>query len=143
MRAEELESRFESLKAEQTSRGIVLTMSDVLFAFDSAQLQPGAQDALEEVAEFLNEYPEREIAVEGHTDNVGSDAYNENLSRARANAVASYLEREGVPEERIELAGFGEQKPVAPNDNEAGRQQNRRVEIVIENPRPAVSSAPR
>jgi len=89
----------------------------------------------------LNDYPDRAIAVEGHTDNVGSDAYNENLSRRRADSVAYYLRREGVPSTRIAAHGLGEQRPVAPNDNEAGRQQNRRVEIVIENPR-EVSSGP-
>jgi outer membrane protein OmpA-like peptidoglycan-associated protein len=109
-------------------------MSDVLFAFDSASLQPGALDPLHEVAKFLQDYPERAIAVEGHTDNVGSDGYNLQLSRARAQSVAQQLERDGVPSGRIAVRGFGEQKPKAPNDNDAGRQQNRRVEIVIENP---------
>ena len=108
---------------------------DVLFGFDSAQLQPGAKDALSEVARFLEQYPDRSIAVEGHTDDVGSNAYNESLSRRRADVVAHHLEREGVPSSRIQVAGFGEESPVAPNDNEAGRQQNRRVEIVVENPR--------
>jgi outer membrane protein OmpA-like peptidoglycan-associated protein len=135
-RAEQIEIQFQAVEAKETERGLVLTMrDDVLFAFDSAQLQPGAEDALDEVAEFLKEYPERAVAVEGHTDSVGSDDYNDRLSRARANAVARYLERDGVPPTRIDVAGFGEHRPVAPNDNEAGRQQNRRVEIVVENPR--------
>ena len=134
--AEQIEIRFENVKAEETERGLVLTMTDdVLFAFDSAQIQPGAQDALSEVASFLKQYPDRSIAGEGHTDSVGSDAYNEGLSLRRADSVAHYLEREGVPSSRIDASGFGEGRPVAPNDNEAGRQQNRRVEIVVENPR--------
>jgi outer membrane protein OmpA-like peptidoglycan-associated protein len=136
MQAEQLEISIEGLKTEETPRGLVLTMSDdVLFAFDSSELQPGARDDLSKVAQFLEQYPDRAIAVEGHTDSVGSDSYNEQLSRRRADSVAHYLEREGVPSARIDVAGFGEERPVAPNDNEAGRQQNRRVEIVIENPR--------
>ena len=135
-RAEQIEVQFQSVKTEETSRGLVLTMrDDVLFAFDSARLQPGAEDALDEVANFLKEYPDRAIAVEGHTDSVGSDAYNDRLSRERADSVAHYLEHVGVPSSRIDGEGFGEQRPVAPNDNEAGRQQNRRVESVVENPR--------
>jgi len=135
MKAERIEQRFESVTTEETSRGLVLTMSDVLFATASSELQPGARDALDEVAEFLQEYPDRGIAVEGHTDNVGTNSYNQQLSDARARAVARELEHDGVPGSRIDVRGFGEDKPIAPNDNEAGRQQNRRVEIVIENPR--------
>jgi outer membrane protein OmpA-like peptidoglycan-associated protein len=135
-RAEQIEIQFHTVQAKETERGLVLTMQDnVLFAFDSAQLQPGAEDALEEVADFLKEYPDRAIAVEAHTDSVGSAASNARLSRARADSVAHYLQREGVPSTRIAVHGFGEGRPVAPNDHDAGRQQNRRVEIVVENPR--------
>jgi outer membrane protein OmpA-like peptidoglycan-associated protein len=142
-RARDLESRLEELKAEQTERGLVMTMSDVLFAFGKAELLPGAERALGEVATLLNEYPDRRIAIEGHTDNVGSDEFNERLSRDRAEAVASLLRARGVDPARIEVRGLGEKMPVASNDEDAGRQANRRVEIVLaEPPTPAVGSAP-
>ena len=135
-RAEQIEIEFQSVQARETERGLILTMrDDVLFAVDSAELQPGARDALDEVARFLKEYPDRALAIEGHTDDTGSDAYNQSLSTRRAESVARELERDGVPRARIDVRGFGESKPIAPNDNAAGRQQNRRVEIVVENPR--------
>jgi outer membrane protein OmpA-like peptidoglycan-associated protein len=139
-RARQLEA---DLNAKETERGLVLTMNeDVLFAFDRADLQPGAAQSLGEVARFLNEYPEQRIAVEGHTDSVGSSGYNDQLSRRRADAVAGFLRTHGVDPRRLEVAGFGETMPVSPNDTEAGRQMNRRVEIILANPPTAVSTPP-
>jgi outer membrane protein OmpA-like peptidoglycan-associated protein len=139
-RARQLEA---DLNAKETERGLVLTMNeDVLFAFDRADLQPGAAQSLGEVARFLNEYPDQRIAVEGHTDSVGSETYNEELSRRRADAVASFLRTHGVERGRLEVAGFGESMPVSPNDTEAGRQMNRRVEIILAKPPTAGVSAP-
>jgi outer membrane protein OmpA-like peptidoglycan-associated protein len=138
-RAEQLEA---DLNAKETERGLVLTMTeDVLFAFDQAELQPGATQALSEVARFLNEYPERRVAVEGHTDSVGTSAYNQDLSQRRAAAVAGFLRAHGVEAGRLQVAGFGETLPVSPNDTEAGRQMNRRVEIILSNP-PVASPPP-
>jgi outer membrane protein OmpA-like peptidoglycan-associated protein len=130
-RAHQLEMRIQELKAEQTERGLVMTMRGVLFASGSAQLQPGAERALGEVAGLLNDFPDRGIAVEGHTDSVGSDAYNQGLSERRAQSVASFLRSRGVAAPRVESRGLGEAMPVASNDDGAGRQANRRVEIVL------------
>ncbi|HEU4430464.1 MAG TPA: OmpA family protein [Myxococcota bacterium] len=130
-RAQQLEARVAELKAEQTERGLVMTMRGVLFASGSAQLMPGAERTLGEVAGLLNEFPDRRIAVEGHTDNVGNDTYNQGLSERRAAGVASFLRSRGVDPSRVESRGLGESMPVASNDDDAGRQANRRVEIVL------------
>ncbi len=130
-RARELEERIDELNAKQTERGLVMTMSDVLFAFNSAQLLPGANRALGEVADLLNEYPDRRVAIEGHTDAIGSDSYNRELSQQRANSVAAFLRSRGVDPSRLTVEGLGESMPVASNDEDAGRQANRRVEIVL------------
>ena len=133
-RARQLETRVAELKAEQTERGLVMTMRGVLFSSGSAQLQPGAERALEEVAGLLNEFPGRDIAVEGHTDSVGGSAYNDGLSQRRADSVASFLRSRGVDPSRVQSRGLGEGMPVASNDAESGRQANRRVEIVMADP---------
>lgn len=130
--AEELQKRIADLEAEATERGLVLTLGDVLFATDSADLQSGTNSKLDKVVEFLKEYPERNVAIEGHTDNVGNADYNQGLSRERADAVRSYLSQQGVDSDRITSKGMGMSQPVASNDNATGRQQNRRVEIIIE-----------
>jgi outer membrane protein OmpA-like peptidoglycan-associated protein len=132
-RAEDLEKRFADLKAKQTDRGFELTLNDVLFEFDKANLKPGATRSLTNVAEFLRENPERQITIEGYTDNVGSDAYNRDLSQRRADSVRDFLIQNGISADRITARGFGEEYPVASNDTQAGRQQNRRVEIIIVN----------
>ena len=124
----------EELATRQTERGIVVTLDDVLFAFGRADLQPGAQRSLDRVAEFLEAHPERSASVEGHTDDVGSDAYNQQLSEQRASAVASYLRSQGVESARIGIVGFGETRPLVANESASARQQNRRVEIVIGEP---------
>ena len=124
----------EELATRQTDRGIVVTLDDVLFAFGRADLQPGAQRSLDRVAEFLEAHPERSTSVEGHTDDVGPDAYNQQLSEERASAVASYLRSRGVDSTRIGIVGFGETRPLVANESASARQQNRRVEIVIGEP---------
>jgi outer membrane protein OmpA-like peptidoglycan-associated protein len=112
----------------------VITLDDVLFAFDRADLQPGAQRMLDRVAELLKQHPDRDVSIEGHTDSVGSANYNQQLSEARAAAVREYLLRRGVAAERLSAVGYGKTRPIVPNDSPSARQQNRRVEIVIERP---------
>ena len=130
-RAEQLEQELADLEAEQTERGLVLTLSDVLFDTARAELQPGASMAVDRIAQFMNEYPERRIIVEGHTDSRGSEEYNRRLSEERADAVRDALLDRGISSQRIEVRGLGESYPVASNDTSAGQQLNRRVEIVI------------
>jgi outer membrane protein OmpA-like peptidoglycan-associated protein len=121
----------QQLRAERTSRGMVVTLEDVLFQVNGAQLQPGAQTELLRLADYLERNPDRKIMIEGHTDNTGSSEYNLQLSQLRAQSVESYLIRSGVAPDRIRAIGYGETRPEAPNDSAPGRQQNRRVEIVI------------
>jgi outer membrane protein OmpA-like peptidoglycan-associated protein len=136
--AEELQRQIEALKAEATERGLVLTLGDLLFAFDSADLRAGATGTLDRLVGFLNQYPNRNVKIEGHTDNVGNADYNYRLSQRRAESVRSYLVNQGVGFARISASGMGQDQPVVGNDSESGRQQNRRVELIIDNP-PATS----
>ena len=127
-----MQDELETLKAEQTVRGLVLTLNGgVLFDTDKAVLKPGAEITLDRLATFMNEYPERNLMVEGHTDSTGDDAYNIALSARRADAVRDALVVRGIDEIRIRAVGLGENYPVATNDSMAGRQLNRRVEIVL------------
>jgi OmpA-OmpF porin, OOP family len=121
----------QQLRAERTDRGLVVTLEDVLFEVNGAELQPGAQVELVRLAEYLKRDPDRKILIEGHTDNTGSSEYNLQLSQLRAQSVESFLVGNGVPADRIRAIGYGETRPEAPNDSATGRQQNRRVEIVI------------
>lgn len=132
--AEEYQRQIDSLQAEITDRGVVLTLGDVLFATGSAELQGNARRDLDKLVNFLNQYLERRVQIEGHTDNVGSSEYNQGLSRRRADSVRYYLEQQGIAPQRLSAAGIGMDRPVANNDTATGRQQNRRVEIIIENP---------
>lgn len=129
--AEELEQQLTELEAQETERGWVMTLSDVLFDFDKAELNPGAEQTLDRLAQFLNDNPDRSIVIEGHTDSSGAATYNRELSLERAEAVRSALMARGVAGGRIELRPLGEEFPVATNDTTAGRQLNRRVEIVF------------
>lgn len=130
--AERLERELADLEAEQTERGIVLTLSDdVLFATDSAELKGGAYRAMDRLAEFLDKNAERRLLIEGHTDSRGTDEYNRDLSERRAEAVAEALMERGIRSDRLRPLGLGEEYPVASNDTTAGRQENRRVEVVI------------
>jgi outer membrane protein OmpA-like peptidoglycan-associated protein len=130
-RADALASRLQSMQAEETERGTVLTLSDVLFETDRAQLKPGAAASMDRLARFLGEYPDRRVLIEGHTDSRGTAAYNLQLSRDRADAVRDALVLRGIDASRILTTGKGESLPVASNDTAAGRQANRRVDIVI------------
>lgn len=130
-RAEELARRVNELEAQQTERGLVLTLGDVLFDFDKASLKPGGERAATNLAQFLKEYPERNVMIEGFTDTIGPTDYNRQLSRRRANAVKQALLNKGIQPSRIRIRGYGEKYPVASNSTEAGRQQNRRVEVII------------
>lgn len=130
-RAEELAQRVNELEAQQTERGLVLTLGDVLFDFDKATLKPGGRRAVNELTSFLQEYPERNVMIEGFTDNIGSEEYNRDLSQRRANAVRQALAGNGINRSRVQTRGYGEQYPVAGNSTEAGRQRNRRVEVII------------
>lgn len=130
-RARELARTLEELQAEATDRGMVLTLGDVLFDFGEATLRPGAEATLDRVARFLRENSDRQLLIEGHTDSVGSEDYNRGLSQRRADTVARHLEERGIDGSRVVARGYGEALPVVSNDTNAGRQQNRRVEIVI------------
>jgi len=111
---------------------ITLNMpGNITFAFDSSNLQPQFYPVLDNVASTLNEYNQTVIEVAGHTDSVGSDSYNQQLSVQRANSVAAYLSSKGIMQQRMITVGAGETHPVASNDTDAGRAQNRRVEITI------------
>ena len=122
------------LEARETARGVVINLPDVLFEFNRADLTPGSQTKIRDIAKVLsNEGREKPVAVEGHTDSVGSEEYNQRLSKRRAESVANALLDGGVREKLIRTIGFGERYPVAPNYHSAGRAKNRRVEIVVEN----------
>ncbi|MBN1239663.1 MAG: OmpA family protein [Gammaproteobacteria bacterium] len=128
---EQLEQELADLEAEQTDRGLILTLDDVLFEVDQAELHPGAASTMQRVAEFLNEHPERNLLIEGHTDATGAAVYNQMLSQQRAEAVRAALAERGIDAGRVQVQGLGESYPIASNDTTAGRQLNRRVEIVI------------
>lgn len=131
--AEELKRQIEMLEAEKTERGLVLTLGDVLFATGSAEIQGGTNENLQKLVNFLNQYPDRKVQIEGHTDNVGSASFNQNLSRQRAESVRRFLVERGIDSSRLSVSGYGFERPVASNETATGRQQNRRVEVVIEN----------
>ena len=131
MRAAALERDLQSLQGRQTERGLVITMNDVLFNTGGATLQPGAQQTVTRLAQVLREYPERRVMIEGFTDNTGSDALNMQLSERRADALRQALVNSGVAADRVETRAYGKAYPVADNGTAAGRQQNRRVEIVM------------
>ena len=131
MRAQELAEQVEDLQTQETERGLVLTLGSVLFETGKATLRSGAQRTVEKVASFLNEYPDRSIMIEGFTDSQGSETYNRELSEQRAQTVRDLLTNYGVENGRINTEGYGEEFPVADNNTAEGRQQNRRVEIVI------------
>jgi len=130
-RAAQLEKELASLKAVKTDRGMVLTLGDVLFATGKADLSPGAARTIDSLADFLTKYPDRKLRIEGHTDSTGSAALNLDLSERRAEAVKTALLRRGISFDRIDTVGLGQSLPIASNATASGRQQNRRVEIII------------
>jgi outer membrane protein OmpA-like peptidoglycan-associated protein len=129
--AAELQRQIELLQAKPTDRGLVLTLGDTLFATGKSELKSGATVNLDRIMNFMTEYPNRTAAIEGFTDSMGSDEMNQSLSERRADSVKRYLVGRGVGADRLTSAGRGESSPVADNDSAEGRQQNRRVEIVI------------
>jgi len=131
IRAQELERELSALNAKMTDRGYVLTLGDVLFEFDRAELLPGAYLTIDKLVTFLKKYPNRNVLIEGHTDSIGTADYNLDLSQRRADAVRVALVERDISLSRISTKGYGKRYPVASNDTEAGRQRNRRVEIVI------------
>ena len=139
-RATTLEQELSELKAKKTDRGMVLTLGDVLFDTGLASLKPGAYATVDRLASVLKEAPDRKVMIEGHTDSVGSDDYNQGLSERRAAAVQTALLERGVRSDQITALGKGETYPVASNDNAAGRQQNRRVEMIFTDDRSQVAS---
>jgi OmpA-OmpF porin, OOP family len=128
---QQLQQELAALQAKQTDRGLVLTLGDVLFETGKATLRPGALRNLYPLVTFLQKYPERRVLIEGHTDSVGSEAYNLDLSQRRADAVRDFLLQNGVNATQISTRGYGKASPVASNDTAEGRQQNRRVELII------------
>ena len=119
------------LETRDSVRGLIVNMSDVLFDTGQATLKPGAREKLAKVSGIVLAHPGLSLEVEGHTDSVGTDDFNQSLSERRAESVKTYLTQQGIPSASIRARGFGEAQPVASNDNAAGRQQNRRVELIV------------
>ncbi len=129
--ASELQRQLDALQAKPTDRGLVLTLGDTLFATGKSELKSGATANLDRLGDFLTEYPNRTASIEGFTDNTGNEDSNQALSEHRADSVKRYLVSRGVQSNRLSSTGRGENAPVADNETTAGRQQNRRVEVVI------------
>jgi outer membrane protein OmpA-like peptidoglycan-associated protein len=135
--AQDLEEQLKDLQARKTDRGLVLTLGDVLFDTGKARLKAGAYSTIDRLANALKEVPTRSVVIEGHTDSMGSEDYNQELSEQRAMSVQSALMQRGVQGSQISTAGKGEGLPVASNDTAGGRQQNRRVEVIFSESPPA------
>lgn len=140
MRTRQLEAQLKDLNAKKTDRGLVITLGDVLFDTDQAQIKSGGTGSLQKLADFLKQHPQRTALVEGYTDSTGSADYNQGLSDRRANAVRTSLVDMGIGNDRITTHGYGMESPVASNDTPAGRQMNRRVEIILSDDIDNVSS---
>ncbi len=130
-RLQAVQAQLDEMEAKKTERGMVITLGDVLFDTGKAQLKAGATRNVQKLADFMKQYPERRVQIEGFTDSVGQEEYNQVLSQQRADAVRAALTSMGVESARIDTQGYGETLPVASNDTKAGRQLNRRVEIVL------------
>ncbi|HEY6618145.1 MAG TPA: OmpA family protein [Steroidobacteraceae bacterium] len=129
--AARLQAEVDALKAKPTDRGLVLTLGDVLFETGSSTLSSGAGRNMDRLIQFLTEHPERMVQIDGFTDSVGTDSYNQDLSQHRADAVRFQLVSRGISSTRIGTQGYGKAYPVASNSESSGRQLNRRVEVVI------------
>ncbi len=127
----ELQQQLKDLQTKRTDRGLMVTLSGVLFETGSAAVKPGARHQLDELAQVLRANPNRKALIEGHTDNVGSPERNLDLSLERATTIRNYLIAAGVAPEQVVAKGYGQTRPIAPNSTAEGRQQNRRVEITI------------
>jgi outer membrane protein OmpA-like peptidoglycan-associated protein len=126
-----VQAELDALKATPTPRGLVLTLGDVMFDTGRSELKSGGLRKIEQLAQFLNEHSDRRVQIDGFTDSVGGDSYNEELSQRRADAVKAALVSRGVDPSRIGTEGYGKAYPVASNSDAGGRQLNRRVEVVI------------
>jgi outer membrane protein OmpA-like peptidoglycan-associated protein len=130
--AAELKQNIPGARVERVGEGIEVTFeSGLLYDFDSDVVKPQARDNLRNLAQSLDKYPGSDLLILGHTDSIGTDEYNKRLSVRRADAAAEYLIGQGVARSRIATGGLGEEEPVASNDTEQGRSQNRRVEVAI------------
>ena len=125
------EMQLKELNAKKTERGLVITLGDVLFSSNKAQLKSGGMRNVQKLADFLKQYPQHKVLVEGYTDSTGSNSLNQELSDRRANAVRTALIDMGISSDRVTTRGYGEAFPVAGNDTAASRQLNRRVEIIL------------
>ena len=125
------EIQLKELNAKKTERGLVITLGDVLFSTNKAQLESGGVRNVQKLADFLKKYPQHKVLVEGYTDSTGSDSLNQELSDRRANSVRTALLDMGSSSDRVTARGYGEAYPVASNDTAASRQLNRRVEIIL------------
>jgi outer membrane protein OmpA-like peptidoglycan-associated protein len=130
---EELRQR--GVDVRDSDRGVVVNLPDVLFSFNSSSMTPQSRSTVREIADVINNAPDRRISVEGHTDSIGSIDYNYRLSDSRARSVSTELERNQVASRRITTRALGETEPIASNRTEQGRRRNRRVEVIIENVR--------
>jgi len=133
-KAKQMEAELSELKGKLTDRGIVLTLGDVLFDTGKAALKPGATQVVDRLANFLQKHTDRNVVIEGHTDSVGGEEYNIQLSQRRADSVRDALIEKGIDANRVATKGYGKRLPVASNKTAAGRQYNRRVEVVVLNP---------
>lgn len=133
LQADDLKRQIAELNAKETERGLVVTLGDVLFETGRSELKGGAVGSAAKLAAFLTQYPDRTVVIEGHTDDVGSAESNQGLSQRRANSVKAYLVAQGISASRLQASGMGESAPVSGNDSSTGRQQNRRVEVIIAN----------
>jgi len=131
LRARLLQQLNSILATRDSARGLIANMSDVLFRSGSYELAPGARERLAKVSGIILAYPSLHVSIEGHTDSVGGDEYNQNLSEQRAQAVRDYFVQQGISGSTIETHGYGKPAPIASNDSPEGRQQNRRVELVL------------
>jgi outer membrane protein OmpA-like peptidoglycan-associated protein len=130
--AEEMKKVLGDAEVKRVGEGIVVEFKEkVLFAFNSADLGPNSQGSLNKLTEVLQRYPDTNIEIIGHTDDKGSDAYNQTLSEKRANSVSTFLKGRGISSARITTLGKGETDPKVANDSDANRAENRRVEFVI------------
>jgi outer membrane protein OmpA-like peptidoglycan-associated protein len=130
--AEEIKKKVPGVEVKRVGEGIIVEFNEkILFGFDQSTLNSSARTNLDNLVTVLNDYPNTNIEVQGHTDSKGTEAYNMGLSRRRAGTVASYLLQQGIASGRISTKGYGETAPVASNDTEDGRAQNRRVDFVI------------
>lgn len=130
--AEEIKKEIPDAKVERVGEGIVVEFnSKILFGFDKSDLSTTAEGNLNDLVTILNKYPDTDIEIQGHTDNAGTDEYNQGLSERRASAVSAYIRNKGISAARVAIKGFGESAPKYSNDTEDGRAQNRRVDFLI------------